>query len=66
MLCFLFPIANRLDDERTITPSESAGVAISNSPIALVAMWRNSRPAPTTRISAILVREVNAAVGRDG
>lgn len=35
---WLRPTANRLFDERTyITPSDSAGVAISNSPIKFVA-----------------------------
>ena len=35
---FFRPTANRLCDERTyITPSDKAGVAISNSPIELVA-----------------------------
>jgi hypothetical protein len=46
------PIANRVCKPRTyITPRDRAGVAISSSPIALVAMWRNSRPAETTSIS---------------
>jgi len=36
---FLRPIAKRLSAERTyITPSDNAGVAISNSPIEFVAM----------------------------
>src|SRR5262245_9218419 len=46
------PTANKLDAERTyITPSDSAGVAISNSPIELVAMWLNFSPAEITSIS---------------
>ena len=46
------PTANRPPEDRTyITPSDSAGVAISSSPIEFVAMWRNSGPAATTMIS---------------
>ena len=46
------PIANRLPDERTnITPEDSAGVAISSSPIGFVAMCRNVGPAAMTSIS---------------
>jgi hypothetical protein len=45
------PIANTLPAPRTYrTPLDNAGVAITSSPIALVATWRNSRPAPTTMI----------------
>src|SRR3569832_2069349 len=48
----LRPMAKRLWEERTyITPSERAGVAMSNSPIEFVAMWLNFSPADTTRIS---------------
>src|SRR5678815_6184212 len=51
---FLRPMANRLWDERTyITPSDSAGVAISNSPIEFVAMWLNFSPAEMTSISPV-------------
>lgn len=49
---YLRPIATRLDTDRTyITPSDSAGVAISSSPIELVAMCENVSPAPITSIS---------------
>ena len=49
---FFLPIAKRLAFERTyITPSDKAGVAISSSPIELVAMWLNFSPAETTSIS---------------
>lgn len=45
-------MAKRLAADRTyITPSDKAGVAIKSSPIELVAMCSNSRPAATTIIS---------------
>jgi hypothetical protein len=49
---YLRPIAKRLRAVRTyITPSDSAGVAISSSPIAFVAISLNPGPAVTTRMS---------------
>src|SRR5262245_3909238 len=48
----LRPTANRLCEERTyITPSDKAGVAISNSPIELAPRYSNFRPAAMTSIS---------------
>jgi hypothetical protein len=45
-------MADRLAAVRTyITPSESAGVAISSSPIEFVAICLNGDPAATTNIS---------------
>jgi hypothetical protein len=42
----LSPIANKLRDDRTyITPPDSAGVAISNSPMEFVAMRLKVGPA---------------------
>src|SRR6185295_123511 len=51
--CYRFrPIANKLADERTYnTPSDSAGVAINNSPIEFVARWLNFSPAAMINIS---------------
>ena len=47
-----FPIANSVRDERIyIAPSDSAGVAMSGSPIEFVAMCVNVGPAATTSIS---------------
>ena len=46
------PIANRVCEPRTyITPCDSAGVAISDSPIEFVATWVNVSPASMTSIS---------------
>ena len=46
------PIAKSVETPRTyMTPSESAGVAISISPIEFVAMCLNEAPASTTSIS---------------
>ena len=46
------PIAKRLRAVRTyMTPPESAGVAISSSPIGLIAISLNSSPAETTTMS---------------
>jgi len=51
VLCF-FPIANTLAAVRTyMTPPDKAGVAISSSPIELVATCANFCPAAMTSIS---------------
>ena len=48
----LRPIANRLCTERTyMTPCDSAGVAINNSPMEFVAICLKVGPAWTTEIS---------------
>lgn len=50
--CHFLPIANKCCAPRTyMTPSESAGVAISDSPIAFVASALNSGPAARTMMS---------------
>ena len=52
------------DAERTyITPSDSAGVAISSSPIEFVAMCLNDRAGGDDEHLAVLVRQIDLAVG---
>ena len=58
-------IAETLVDERTnIAPSDSAGVAISSSPIELVARCLNVAARGDDQDLAVLVRQVDLAVGR--
>ena len=58
-------MAKSVFDERTyITPSDSAGVAISSSPIEFVATCLNVRARGDDEDVAVLARQVDLAVGR--
>ena len=64
LLCQRFPIANSVLVDRTyITPSESAGVAMSMSPIALVETCANSGPAEIDHDVSVLTRQIDLSIG---